>query len=698
LFFLFLVSVAVNGQQASSQPILRIETGMHIGAVKDVSATDAGGAFLVTASEDKTVRVWQLSDGKLLSVLRPQIGDTHEGVIHTAAISPDGKTIAVGGVTGDIVRDFKFSVYLFDRESGRIVKRIADLPRVIMRLAYSPDGKYLAAVLGDFSLQLYEADTLQLVAEDKDAASRIEFLDFDSSGGRIVTASFDGFVRVYEIKENKLILAKKQTIKGGKVPITARFSPDGARIAVGFFDTLQLKVVSSSDLNVLYEPDISKTSSRELGLVAWSKDGRTLYAAGRIGNEKGINPICYWTNDGREYGETDASISSFFDLEPLPGGGVAFGGGGPAVWGVLDADKRRTIFTQSAAADFRDTLDGILVDKDAAQIRFSFERNDRAPALFSIPGRRLEIGNNTTQNLQSPQPESNKLKITGWRPGGREPALNGRKLQLLNDETSFSLSILPNGKNFVLGTGWYLRLFDNRGEKLWQIAAPAIPWSINNDKTGKITVAAFADGTVHWYRTSDGQELLAFFSPNDKSGRWILWTPSGYYDASPDAEDFIGWHVNNGADAAADFFPNHLFRAYFYRPDIIDAVLRTGDESLAIKYANEKANRKDAPLTIAKVLPPVVEFNASKTKEITDTTVKISYKIRNHSGEPVTAVKALIDGREQQFSVNEKIKTADGTSELTVQVPRKDSELTLIAENKFTKSIPAKIKLKWRSR
>jgi len=86
---------------------------------------------------------------------------------------------------------------------------------------------------------------------------------------------------------------------------------------------------------------------------------------------------------------------------------------------------------------------------------------------------------------------------------------------------------------------------------------------------------------------SDGKEFLAFFPHPDRK-RWVLWTPSGYYDASPGGEDFIGWHVNNGKDQAADFFPNSRFRSTYYRPDVIDRALETMDEAEALRLANEQ--------------------------------------------------------------------------------------------------------------
>ena len=68
--------------------------------------------------------------------------------------------------------------------------------------------------------------------------------------------------------------------------------------------------------------------------------------------------------------------------------------------------------------------------------------------------------------------------------------------------------------------------------------------------------------------------MLAFFVDVEKK-RWILWTPNGYYDAAPGAEDLIGWHVNRGPDKAADFFPLSRFR--------IRCAMRLGSDQSSMK-------------------------------------------------------------------------------------------------------------------
>ena|SRR6266853_5897214 len=55
--------------QLYDQPVLVIDPGMHTAPIKDVGV-DVAGRIAVTGSWDKTVRVWSLSDGKLLRTCR----------------------------------------------------------------------------------------------------------------------------------------------------------------------------------------------------------------------------------------------------------------------------------------------------------------------------------------------------------------------------------------------------------------------------------------------------------------------------------------------------------------------------------------------------------------------------------------------------------------------------------------------------
>src|SRR5258708_4833659 len=173
-----------QGQGLSDKPVLRIETGQHSAAIRSIDA-DTSERFLVTGSEDKTVRLWDLPSGRLLRTFRLPIGDGYDGRVNAAAISPDGRLIAAGGVTGSVSE--KISIYLFERDSGRLYKRISGLPNVIGHLAYSPDGRFLVATLGAKNgIRLYRTADYTQVAEDRDYGGvRVcaVFLQAGQSGG-----------------------------------------------------------------------------------------------------------------------------------------------------------------------------------------------------------------------------------------------------------------------------------------------------------------------------------------------------------------------------------------------------------------------------------------------------------------------------------------------------------------------------------
>jgi len=153
IFYILLILMGFMENAAAetidNKPMLRLNTQMHTAPIKRMSI-DAQQRFLVTGSDDKTARVWELQTGDLLQVLRPPIGENQEGKILAVAISPDGETIAVGGWSKDN------SIYLFKR-NGELINKISGLPNVILHLIYSPDGQFLVACLwGENGIRIYK--------------------------------------------------------------------------------------------------------------------------------------------------------------------------------------------------------------------------------------------------------------------------------------------------------------------------------------------------------------------------------------------------------------------------------------------------------------------------------------------------------------------------------------------------------------
>jgi WD40 repeat protein len=676
-----------------TEPILKIETGMHTAPIIKI-AIDGWERYLVTGSHDKTIKVWDLKTGKLIKTLRHPIGNGKEGMIYAVAISPDGRHIAGGGWTG-YEWDRLTSIYIFDLNTGMLIKRLSNLPEVILHLTYSKDGKYLAAGLKmNNGIRIYRTDDYSMVKEDKNYGDDVYGLDF-SRDGKLVTTSWDGFIRLYD---RNFALVKKRKAPGGEMPYGVMFSPDGSKIVVGYLDSPNVDVLSADDLGKLYSAYTSDLSECSFKEVAFSYDGSYLYSGGETPKQfvSGWKIVIRrWDMAGKgSYLDIPVTNNTITHILPLKDGGVVFGSAEPSS-GILSASGLLAIYKSSEIADLRAQRDEFQLSYDGSIVRFGYEYEGKSMVIFDAKNREFII--ESSANLLKPITEIRGLKITDWK-NSYYPKLNGKPIELEPYELSRSLAISPDGNKFLLGTEWSLRLFDKNGKEIWNVPAPSAAWAVNISGNGRVAVAGFADGTIRWYRMEDGKELLAFFPHKDKK-RWVIWTPKGYYDASPGGEDLIGWHINNRKDEA-DFFPVSRFRDRFYRPDIIAKIFTTYDEDKAIALANEESGKKIQETTdIKKILPPVVtiispqENEPVKTKEIT-----VRYIIRTPNEEPVTSVKFLIDGRPVSQQRGIGLKTQPGSEEIreaTLTIPQRDCEISIIAENKYSASEPATVRVKW---
>ena len=96
LFFLVALLPNATLAQQKSKPILMIDSEGHTAKIQDIMFSP-DGTLLYSASNDKTVRVWDVASGENVRVLRGQVSVGREGKLFAGALSPDGRTLAVGG-------------------------------------------------------------------------------------------------------------------------------------------------------------------------------------------------------------------------------------------------------------------------------------------------------------------------------------------------------------------------------------------------------------------------------------------------------------------------------------------------------------------------------------------------------------------------------------------------------------------------
>jgi len=240
LLLLAALPAAARAQENVNQPYLVPNTGGHTSVIGRLLFTP-DGKQLISISQDKTIRIWDVARGETARVLRPPIGKGHEGLLFAAALSPDGKTLAVGGApVGGGRRGYP--IYLIDLEGSRIERSLLGHRGWIRGLAFSPDGKRLASASNDRTARIWDPATGTSEKTLEGHTDQVEDVVWSPDGKRLATASFDKTARLWLSESGQ----GEAVLEGHQAGVRCvAWSPDGKTIATGGRDQALM----------LWEPD-----------------------------------------------------------------------------------------------------------------------------------------------------------------------------------------------------------------------------------------------------------------------------------------------------------------------------------------------------------------------------------------------------------------------------------------------------------
>lgn len=608
---LFLMALlAAPASQAAPQfpenPVAVVESGAHGAPIRNMDV-DQAERWIVTGSDDKSIRIWAAETGQLVSTLRVPLGPGKVGQIYAVAISPDGNWIAAGGLTGNLSDNHR--IYILDRASGAVLHVIEDLPEIVIDLAVSANGRRLAASLwGANGVRLYDASNWTEIGRDPDYGDSSYSIDF-ADDGRLVTTSDDGDIRLYDPALNLLL---RQTGVSGRYPFTARFSPDGREIAVAYDDFAIVDILSAEDMTWLSSADTTQVEDSNLFKVTWSQDGSLLCAGGRwVNNDQ--NPVLCWSEAGRgptqliEAGATDTVVDLAFTKD-----GALLVAAQDSLVTRLGIQGETYWSARGEKADFRGQreFDGrslrVSATGDVVEFGFSIWGDNRMVLDLSAGELRSEP---LPEDWLSPALETG-MNIQDWI-NGREPTLDGRRLFLEPFETARSLAIIPGQQRFLIGADYSLRAFDATGRQLWGFKQDTVSWAVTVAAAQKVAVAGMGDGTLRWFAVEDGSELLRAFVHPD--GRWVAWTPEGFFTASAEGSSLLQYIINRGPDRLPEVVAVEQLAEHYFRPDLIAARLAGDEEAIAEAVAalgpvDDLLRKRHAP-RITLVGPEHVDHN-----------------------------------------------------------------------------------------
>ncbi|MFL5664504.1 MAG: WD40 repeat domain-containing serine/threonine protein kinase, partial [Ktedonobacteraceae bacterium] len=232
---------------------------------------------IVSGSSDKTVQIWNATTGANVLSYTGHAGWLRGGSVNAAVWSPDGTRIA--SASNDK------TVQVWDAASGIKSLTFHEHMGGVWSVAWSPNSKYIASggyaiSAADSTLYVLDANTRQTLLANSMHQGGVWSISWSPNGTRIVSTSSDMKTLVWDAITGQSICAYQGHT--GTVWAVA-WSPDGTRIASAGSDaTVQIWDANTGKHFFTYRghAPTAWTVTPEVRTLAWSPDSKYIVSGG----------------------------------------------------------------------------------------------------------------------------------------------------------------------------------------------------------------------------------------------------------------------------------------------------------------------------------------------------------------------------------------------------------------------------------
>lgn len=593
-----------------------LDTGGHMALIRGLVFTP-DGRQLVTSAGDKVIRVWDLQQGKTVRTIRGEVGPGDEGKFFSLALSPDGKTLAaagwlsVPGEPGTVIR-------LYDFATGKLLGLLKGHDNVVNALAFSPDGQRLISGSHDYTAIIWDVPGRLLLRRLSGHTDFVLGVGFTPDGERAVTSSFDKTLKLWSVRDGSTIA----TLTGHKDKVYSLAIAPNGDIASGGWDG-EIRLWDGTTGRFLRTLANQGTN---VGALAFSPEGTWLVS----GVGQGMNNYCHvWlVASGKEIVTYTHHTNIAVAAAVSPDGRLAVTAGGNNfeihVWDPKTGDTKQ-MFAGTGAPGW-----AVGFSNDGRRIAWGNipynQTNAAAPLEYQLQlptqtqgiGRAEAIDAAAAKDFVRAVVKKGAYEIVhraGGSYGGNAflDIKKDGKVQATIERsatTGFqhrSYSLTPDGQTIISGGDWgWLSAHDLTGRLIANgnfVGHDGDVWAVAPSPDGKLLVSGSADQTIRLWNLQTRELIVTLFYGSD--GEWVIWTPQGYYDSSPNGDRIVGWQINKGITQAAEYVTASQLRNQFYRPDIIERAIVLASARKAIEDAGQTRVAGNFQLSdLTKRLPP----------------------------------------------------------------------------------------------